>query len=266
MDKPIRNTARSLFVVKEKVFITPHYIRITFIMSDEQVNLFQNMRSGSNNKIYIPSETAMYCNDYEESIWNSDFFIAMRTYTTRNIDLINKTLQIDFVAHGDNGPASKWAENAKSGDFLGIAMKESQKPLVPSSENYFIVGDSTAIPVISVILESLTSTSNVMLLLEVSSYRDVFVLNTKAHLNVKWIYNPSPLDGSKLAEECIALLDKEKQQYAFAAAEFETIQKIKKHLKEELQLERDCFYAVSYWKRGSSEEESNQERQKQRME
>ncbi|WDF65418.1 siderophore-interacting protein [Flavobacterium sp. KACC 22763] len=266
MDKLIRNVARSIFVVKEKTFVTPHYIRITFKMSDEQVNLFQNMRSGSNNKIYIPSETAMYCDDYEESIWNSVFFMAMRTYTTRNIDFINKTLQIDFVTHGDNGPASKWAENAKSGDFLGIAMKESQKPLVPSSENYFIVGDSTAIPVISAILETLSSNVNVMLLLEVNSYRDVLILNTKANLNVKWIYNPSPFDGSKLAEECIDLLAKENQQYVFAAAEFETIRKIRKHLKEELQLERDCFHAVSYWKRGSSEEESNQERQKQRME
>ncbi|MDQ6531112.1 siderophore-interacting protein [Flavobacterium sp. LHD-85] len=266
MDKPLRNIARSIFVVKEKAFLTPHYIRITFKMSDEQVNLFQNMRSGNNNKIYIPSETAIYFTDYDEPIWNSDFFMAVRTYTTRNIDFINKTLQIDFVAHGDNGPASKWAENAKSGDFLGIAMKESQKPLVPSAENYFIVGDCTAIPVISAILETLPSSANAMLLLEVNSYRDVLILNTKANLNVKGIYNSSPLDGSKLAEECIDLLANEKQQYVFAAAEFETIRKIRKHLKEELQLERDRFHAVSYWKRGSSEEESNQERQKQRME
>lgn len=266
MDKPLRNIARSIFVVKEKEFLTPHYIRITFRMSDEQVDLFQNMRSGSNNKIYIPSEKAIYSANYDDSIWNSDFFMAMRTYTTRSIDFINKILQIDFVAHGDNGPASKWAENAKSGDFLGIAMKESQKPLIPSAENYFIVGDSTAIPVISAILETLPSTANVMLLLEVNSYLDTFILHTKANLNVKWIYNPSPLNGSTLAEECIALLAEEKQHYVFAVAEFETIKKIRKHLKEELQLERDCFHAVSYWKRGSSEEESNQERQKQRIE
>lgn len=266
MDKLIRNIARSIFVVKEKAFLTPHYIRITFKMSDAQVDIFQNMRSGSNNKIYIPSEQATYCTDYDESIWNSSFFVATRTYTTRNIDLINKTIQIDFVAHGDNGPASKWAENAKSGDFLGIAMKESQKPLVPIAENYFIAGDATAIPVISAILETLPSSANVMLLLKVNSYRDTFVLHTKANLNVKWIYNSSPLNGSRLAEECIALLAEEKQQYVFAAAEFETIKKIRKHLKEELQLERDCFHAVSYWKRGSSEEESNQERQKQRIE
>ncbi|WP_294957711.1 siderophore-interacting protein [uncultured Flavobacterium sp.] len=266
MDKPIRNTARSIFVVKEKIFITPHYIRVIFKMSDEQLVLFQNMRSGSHNKIYIPSEKAMYCADYEESIWNSDFFTAVRTYTTRDIDFNAKTLQIDFVAHGDSGPASKWAENAKSGDFLGIAMKESQKPLVPSAQNYFIVGDSTAIPVISVILETLPSTANVMLLLEVNSYRDTFVLHSKANLNVRWIYNSSPLSGSKLAEECIALLAEEKQFYIYAAAEFEVIKKIRRHLKEALQLERDRYYTVSYWTRGISEEESNQERQKQRME
>ena len=57
-----------------------------------------NVKSGSNNKIFIPAE--------EENV------ALIRTYTNRKIDLEEKELSIDFVAHGDNGPASAWALKA----------------------------------------------------------------------------------------------------------------------------------------------------------
>ena len=44
-----------------------------------------------------------------------------RTYTVRAIRKQPLEMDIDFVAHGDNGPASRWAMNAKKGDFCGFA-------------------------------------------------------------------------------------------------------------------------------------------------
>lgn len=81
---------RSVFTVKKKLLITPHFIRVVFHIGENQAELLANVKSGSNNKIFIPTEE------------NST---VMRTYTNRKIDLEKHELSIDFVAHGDNGPA-----------------------------------------------------------------------------------------------------------------------------------------------------------------
>ncbi|PWW17569.1 siderophore-interacting protein [Chryseobacterium sp. AG844] len=129
---------RSVFTVKKKLFITPHLIRVIFDIDEKQAELLANVKSGSNNKIFIPTE---------ENI------ILIRTYTNRKIDLEEKELSVDFVAHGDNGPASAWALKAKPGDLLEIGMKESSKPLVPNADFYLLAGDATALPVICAIAE-----------------------------------------------------------------------------------------------------------------
>ena len=83
---------RSVFHVKHKEYITPHFIRVTFNINDNQAEMLTNVKSGSNNKIFIPAD-------------ETDTQGIVRTYTNRKIHLENRELSIDFVAHGDNGPA-----------------------------------------------------------------------------------------------------------------------------------------------------------------
>ncbi|MET3875779.1 NADPH-dependent ferric siderophore reductase [Chitinophaga sp. OAE865] len=85
METAQKKIVRSLLTVKRKVFVGPNYIRVIFGMSDEKIDQFRDVRRGDHNKIFIP---AMGVSDINE-IWNSDLFIARRTYTTRNIDVVN---------------------------------------------------------------------------------------------------------------------------------------------------------------------------------
>ncbi|WP_142684007.1 hypothetical protein [Chitinophaga polysaccharea] len=46
---------------------------------------------------------------------------------------------IDFAAHGDKGLASYRAQQATKGEVLGVAMKESSRPLFPRADKYWLV-------------------------------------------------------------------------------------------------------------------------------
>jgi len=59
----------------------------------------------------------------------------IRTYTHRGIDLEKKEIWIDFVVHGEEGPASAWAANSKPGDALGVMMKRGKKELYSPAEH-----------------------------------------------------------------------------------------------------------------------------------
>ncbi len=68
---------RSVFHVKHKEYITPHFIRIIFNIDDNQSEMLTNVKSASNNKIFIPTD-------------EPDTQKIVRTYTNRKIDLQNR--------------------------------------------------------------------------------------------------------------------------------------------------------------------------------
>ena len=86
----------------------------------------------------------------------------MRTYTIRAVDAAARRLTVDFVVHGDNGPASRWAMAAEPGDRIQISapngLYEGQiggydwEPPAGLTD-VLIIGDETALPAIAGILE-----------------------------------------------------------------------------------------------------------------
>ena len=268
MENYQKKIIRSVFTVKHKFFITPHYIRVVFDINNEQLDLLANVKSGSNNKIYIPPKgmNVIYFTNKESSA-AKELLPVMRTYTTRNIDLEKRELSIDFVAHGDNGPASAWAQKAEAGDILGIAMKDSVRDLVPPADEYLLIGDATALPVIGSILEQLPKDSLVKAVLEVYGKKDKIDFVSQANVIVEWVYNKHPENGSELAKwiKKIPLPDKTTKRFAFIAAEYNTVKALRSYFKEEKDWDRSEYNASAYWKAGKTENESNTERREEKL-
>lgn len=248
---------RSVFTVKNKKFLTPHLIRVVFKIDEHQMELLINVQSGSNNKLFLPVHTADA---------SPEPLLITRTYTNRKIDLVNRELTIDFVAHSENSPSSAWALKVKKGDLLEIGMKESTRPLVPEADFYLLIGDATAMPVICAIVEQLPSFVTAKVLLEVHGKEDEIVLCSAADVSVKWLHNPHPERGSQLAnlvrdfEFPTGILKK----YVYTAAEHTTVKEIRTYFKTELNWDSHGIHAVSYWKAGQSEDETSKDRQIQR--
>lgn len=264
METAQRKIVRSVFTVKEKILVTPHYIRVVFDMSDEQMDLFRNMKTGDHNKIFIPAEGVSGINTEDERIWDSDLFAVRRTYTTRNIDVVNKEMCIDFAVHGDNGPASRWAQQAIKGSVLGVAMKESSRLLFPQADQYWLIGDSTALPVIGAILEQLPSWVNVNATIEVYGKEDEIALHSKALLNIEWLHNPHPENGSPLAGIIRSKPLPQGRRFVFIAAEYATVKDLRNYFKTEKAWLPGEYAATAYWKCGSSEDQSSALRRTER--
>lgn len=228
---------------------------------------------GDNNKIFVPpsgmDKVHMRHFDGDRGEWvlpPEELRPKMRTYTHRAIDLPNQELTIDFVNHGLNGPASAWANQAVEGSELGVAMKLVQKELYPERDSYLFVGDATAIPVISVMLESLPAKAKGICLLEVHGREDEQLLRTKASITFQWLHNPTPEKGSLLAAELRKMALPKGSRFAYVACEFSSVKEIRNYLRKEKQWAMDELYAYSYWKSGQAEDESAADRRKDRVE
>lgn len=256
---------QAILTVKEKTFLTPHYIRI--VLEGENMEQFAAARLGDNNKIIVPEngDSTIELPDLRrgrgsDGKANSGSRPIIRTYTLRSLDLEKGLMSIDFVSHGENGPASKWAIYAEPGDKLGVLMKVKEKPLFLPAERYLLAGDHTALPVISVILESLPQNAIGKAILEVYGKEDILELKKPEKVDIIWTFNSQPGKTSTLTPYFEEVNFPSDSKFIFVAAEQQAAKEIQESLRSNPNLQRHEWQAYSYWKYGQAEDESANER------
>lgn len=261
---------KNILRLKRKEYVTPHLIRV--ILEGDAVEEYKECTPGNNNKIFIPPAGVkeVHFPEYNEEldIWlhpEPHLVPSVRTYTHRAIHLEKKEMVIDFVHHGDNGPASRWAIHARPGDELGVAMKAVTKELFPRVSDYLLAGDATALPVLSCILESLPGRASGVCVIEVHGLEDELRIRTAADIRFIWLHNPRPEEGSELAATVKGLELPEKDRFAYVAAEYRSVKNLREYLRSS-GWSKEEFYAFSYWKAGVAEDQSAQERRAERQE
>jgi len=265
---------QAVLFVKDKEYVTPHYIRVT--LTGEDVLQFKDTTIGVNNKIFIPpagvDQVHFPAYDVQTNEWThppEEVRPFVRTYTHRAFDLEKKEMVVDFVAHGDSGPASAWAIAAKPGDALGIAMKDKKSTLYPQADWYLLVADGTGIPVLAAILESLPAEARGIAHIEVQDKEDLQHLTRPEGIQINWLYNEHPGTGTLLADavkHTVIPEDHLTTRFGYVAAEFTAVKNIRDFLRKDKGWEREELYAYAYWKLGVSEDGSVKDRQQEQRE
>jgi len=119
----------------------------------------------------------------------------IRTYTLRAVRPERRELDIDFVLHGDAGPATRWVQGARVGDevaivgpdargedpYAGVAWRPVDAPTV------LLAGDETAAPAICSVLAALAPTARGCAIVEVPDVSDIQPVTAPAGVRVTWL-------------------------------------------------------------------------------
>ncbi|OZM71817.1 NADPH-dependent ferric siderophore reductase [Amycolatopsis antarctica] len=190
---------------------------------------------------------------------------AMRTYTVRSADRATGELDIDFVQHGDTGPASAWAARAQPGDQVVIWGPNVEAPVVlgsdyapPADSDWqLIAGDETALPAIGGIVEGLAEGVRAKVFVEIpeDADRQEFA-PTRADVDIVWLPREGVTAGrsSVLVDTIRAAVLPDGAPYAWIAGEAGGVRELRRHLVNEREFDRKRIHFCGYWRAGKSED------------
>lgn len=191
---------------------------------------------------------------------------VMRTYTIRAARA--GEIDVDFVRHGDTGPASRWAGRVAPGQRVVIYGPDGRFPgyregarlgadYAPPADTAWqlIAGDETALPAVAGIVEHLPANAVAQVYLEVPTEDDRLDLPCGSGVSVRWLVRGAgAVHGAAPAAAVRAARLPDEPGYAWLAGESGVVRDLRRHLVRDRGLDRGRVYFGGYWRRGKSED------------
>ncbi|HWE89083.1 MAG TPA: siderophore-interacting protein [Pseudonocardiaceae bacterium] len=177
---------------------------------------------------------------------------AMRSYTVRRHDPERHEIDIDFVLHGEDGPAARWAARASVGDELIVVGPSPAYQPDPMIGRHLFVGDETALPAIDALLRELPASTTADVLIEVADAAEEQSLSAVADVRISWLRRDGALAGEpgRLLAAVRALDLPSGGIAVWAAGERSVMHELRRHLLDERGLSRAALRSTVYWRAG----------------
>lgn len=259
---PRARTQPRLLEVQASRRLSPNLQRIT--LGGAQLAGFPDRRAGAHIKLFLPQShqaaPILPRLGPDGPIWPpADECPITRTYSVRAFDPAAGTLTVDFVRHGDNGPASAWARRARLGDRIGLAGPGGPDPMVEPADWTLFAGDLSALPAIAALLETLPDDARGHAIIEVPHHDDRLALIHPPGVTIDWLVDTGK--HSRLVETVTALQwPQTGRPFAWIAGENKAVIALRQYLRSECGLQRGALYTVPYWKNRANEETYHAER------
>lgn len=236
-----KSAPRKLEVIRSRL-LTPHMLRLT--LGGKELGGFPDDANSAYIKLKMTTPPA-----------DSDERPMIRTYTVRDFDADKLELDVDFVMHADQGPASDWAHSAQPGDTM-VILGPGPKKLVDYSADWFLLaGDMSALPAISANIEGMPADARGHVLLEIIAEEDRQDLDFPPNIEVRWIVNPHPESANTLLLDAVRSISfLEGRPSIWVAGEFSSVLAIRNYFKKDRGVDRKDIYVSSYWQMGKSED------------
>jgi NADPH-dependent ferric siderophore reductase len=248
--KPRRISA--VLEVRSARRVTPNMIRVTLTGPD--LSAIPAWIAGGHCKLMIP-EPGQSRFVFEDRLFNGPTPVT-RTYTIRHARPEACEIDVDFVAHGDDGPASGWAGRAQPGDVIGFAGPGMPKLTEFDADFYLIAADMSALPVAAAAMEALPRDARGMAIFEVTTPEDRQEIDAPAGISQHWLLHPDPHDPSRAQVDIVEAMQwPEGRVRTMIAGETGVIRSLRLFLRQDKGLDRARVYASGYWRIGLAEDE-----------
>jgi len=160
--------------LESKTLLSPSMLRCVFAGSE--ISEMKLDGPDQRIKLLFAAENGEWTRMSVSDTWYEDYLALprhcrplLRTYTLRAVSRERQQAVVDFVMHGETGPASRWAYNARPGDELQIvapnALAETDSggyEWLPHEQvqQALLIADETALPAAMSILEALAQQTN----------------------------------------------------------------------------------------------------------
>ncbi|MEM9212421.1 MAG: siderophore-interacting protein, partial [Pseudomonadota bacterium] len=157
-----------ILTVLDAWHLTPNMIRVT--LHGAFIYALEPGIEGAHCKLFLP-ERDQSVSAFEGQLADGPR-PSVRTYTIRHIRPDLGEIDIDFVDHGDAGPASAWARRAKPGHIIGFSGPGPVKLTAFYANYYVLAADMSALPVVAATLEAMPKDAVGVAVFEITSEDD----------------------------------------------------------------------------------------------
>ncbi|MFE9775385.1 siderophore-interacting protein [Streptomyces sp. NPDC005931] len=181
----------------------------------------------------------------------------MRSFTLRRRVPGTRTVEIDFVLHGDTGPATGWAGSARPGDRLGMvgpsavyARPVSLTDSIAAADWLLLAGDETALPAIGTLLEALPKEARALVYIEVADHTEQQSFETAGDVTVHWLYRDgTPPGRSEVLPDAVRGAEfPPGRPFAWLAGEAGAVRALRRHLVNDRGLDKGSIDFSGYWR------------------
>ncbi len=227
-------------------------VRVT--LAGEELNGFPTGHEGGNCKILVP-DPGQSLEEFTARIDRGEK-VTTRTYTVRSFREDVLEMDVDFVAHGDEGPASYWASTAEPGSFCGFRGPSLPKLTEFYADWYLVAADMSALPMAAATLEAMPRDVRGVAVFEILTEADRQDIDAPKGIEIHWLVQPHIDEVLKPQVDFIRSMNwPEGRVQTCIAGETGTIRILRDFLHNEKRLPRPDTYISGYWKLGMIEDE-----------
>lgn len=239
-------------VVQHVRSVAPRVRRVTF---DGSMDGFVSGGPGDHVKVFFPDPLTGQLHAPRRTPTGIERPPGVELVSRDYTPLVNAdgALELDFVIHGDGGPASHWATRAQPGDTIVVAGPRGSHLPPIGAESAVIGGDETALPAISRWLDTLDPDMPVTVIIEVDDAADEsYPLPAPGpNRSIHWLHRKATPGGTALLDAAVrALVAQDGQVFWWFAGESTSLVPVRRYLRGERGIAAANLDVSGYWKRG----------------